>query len=173
MESNQPQTDGWKHVALGGNLGLGLVYDFQLFLNLKKSSSKIKLLFVIRRMTRWIKMSLPMSHSCEKSLSTRRYLSLLAGWRLSSCLRLLLPGVAAGAFTAQPPLCLLLPCSASFSHTWQHVQTQQTWEHIAGCLLYAACTAECVHKYGAFAIETWFLFSSSSSFWRICLTSSS
>lgn len=35
-------------------------------------------------------------------------LSLLAGLRLSSCFRLLLPGVVAWEVNPQPPLCLLL-----------------------------------------------------------------
>lgn len=74
-----------------------------------------------------------------------KYLSLLAGWRFSSCFRLLLPGVAACGFRPQPPLCLLLPCSlsllsASFSHIWQHVQSQQTCQHFAAYLCCRLCT---------------------------------
>lgn len=110
-----------------------------------------------------------MSPSCEERTSTWKekqwaevrwsradradvkHLSLLAGWRFSSCFRLLLPAVAACAFRAQPPLCLLLPCSpsllsASFSHIWKHVHRQHTGQHMVGRLCSAACPADRVHK---------------------------
>lgn len=106
-----------------------------------KSRLNLNLLFLILWKTRWIKTSLPNEpqlwgkhfNSNEQSPNGAgrhpEYLSLLAGWRFSSCFRLLLPGVAACAFRAQPPLCLLLPCSvsllsASFSHIWQHVHNR-------------------------------------------------
>lgn len=112
-------------------------------------------------------------HSHLKSFVhfSNQYLSLLAGLRLSSCFRLVLPGNLAWEFIPQPPLCLLLPwsdslLSASVSHAYKYTPTrtethQQTSIHqqnqlTSSCIAVDSVCTRRVHYVCVLCVYQWY-----------------